>query len=42
MGSEVVLFGIDSGRGQGRASNSMEPLTYRPAPPDVVKSFMLE
>ena len=39
------LFGYTSalrGLRQGRASNSMEPLTYRPAPPDVVKSFMLE
>ena len=39
------LFGYTSalrGLSQGRASNSMEPLTYRPAPPDVVKSFMLE
>ncbi|MDR2706274.1 MAG: elongation factor G [Planctomycetaceae bacterium] len=39
------LFGYTSsvrGLSQGRASNSMEPLTYGPAPPDVVKSFMLE
>ena len=39
------LFGYTSavrGLSQGRASNSMEPLTYRPAPPEVVKSFMLE
>ena len=41
----AALFGYTSsirGLSQGRASNSMEPLTYRPAPPDVVKSFMLE
>jgi len=39
------LFGYTSavrGLSQGRAANSMEPLTYRPAPPEVVKSFMLE
>ncbi|MDR0336963.1 MAG: elongation factor G, partial [Planctomycetaceae bacterium] len=39
------LFGYTSairGLSQGRASNSMEPLTYGPAPPDVIKSFMLE
>jgi translation elongation factor EF-G len=30
------------GLSQGRAANSMEPLTYRPAPPEVVKSLMLE
>ncbi|MDR3182748.1 MAG: elongation factor G [Planctomycetaceae bacterium] len=39
------LFGYTSairGLSQGRASNSMEPLTYGPAPPEVVKSFMLE
>ncbi|MDR0522314.1 MAG: GTP-binding protein, partial [Planctomycetaceae bacterium] len=39
------LFGYTSavrGLSQGRAGNSMEPLTYGPAPPDVVKSFMLE
>ena len=39
------LFGYTSavrGLSQGRASNSMEPLTYRPAPPEVVKGFMLE
>ncbi|MDR0609179.1 MAG: elongation factor G [Planctomycetaceae bacterium] len=39
------LFGYTSsvrGLSQGRASNSMEPLTYGPAPADVVKSFMLE
>jgi elongation factor G len=41
----AMLFGYTSavrGLSQGRASNSMEPLTYRPAPPEVVKSFMLE
>ncbi|MDR0705098.1 MAG: elongation factor G [Planctomycetaceae bacterium] len=41
----VNLFGYTSsvrGLSQGRASNSMEPLTYGPAPPDVIKSFMLE
>ncbi len=39
------LFGYTSamrGLSQGRASSSMEPLSYGPAPPDVVKSFMLE
>ncbi|MDR3234714.1 MAG: elongation factor G [Planctomycetaceae bacterium] len=39
------LFGYTSairGLSQGRAGNSMEPLTYGPAPPEVVKSFMLE
>ncbi|MDR2754633.1 MAG: elongation factor G [Planctomycetaceae bacterium] len=39
------LFGYTSairGLSQGRASNSMEPLTYGPAPPDIIKSFMLE
>ncbi|MDR2116781.1 MAG: elongation factor G [Planctomycetaceae bacterium] len=39
------LFGYTSairGLSQGRAGNSMEPLTYGPAPPDVIKSFMLE
>ncbi|GHT33933.1 hypothetical protein FACS189427_00370 [Planctomycetales bacterium] len=39
------LFGYTSavrGLSQGRAANSMEPLTYGPAPPEVVKSFMLE
>jgi elongation factor G len=39
------LFGYTSalrGLSQGRAANSMEPLTYRPAPPEVVKSFILE
>ncbi|MDR1962161.1 MAG: elongation factor G [Planctomycetaceae bacterium] len=39
------LFGYTSavrGLSQGRAGNSMEPKTYGPAPPDVVKSFMLE
>jgi elongation factor G len=41
----AMLFGYTSavrGLSQGRVSNSMEPLTYRPAPPEVVKSFMLE
>ena len=41
----AALFGYTSavrGLSQGRASNSMEPLTYRPALPDVVKSFMPE
>jgi elongation factor G len=41
----AMLFGYTSavrGLSQGRAANSMEPLTYRPAPPEVVKSFMLE
>ena len=39
------LFGYSSvmrGLSQGRASSSMEPLTYGPAPPDVIRSFMLE
>ncbi len=39
------LFGYTSamrGLSQGRASASMEPLSYGPAPPEVVKSFMLE
>ena len=39
------LFGYTSamrGLSQGRASSSMEPLSYGPAPPEVVKSFMLE
>jgi elongation factor G len=39
------LFGYTSalrGLSQGRAANSMEPLTYRPAPPEIVKNFMLE
>jgi elongation factor G len=39
------LFGYTSairGLSQGRAANSMEPKTYGPAPPEVVKSFMLE
>jgi elongation factor G len=39
------LFGYTSairGLSQGRAANSMEPLSYGPAPPEVVKSFMLE
>ncbi|MDR1923644.1 MAG: elongation factor G [Planctomycetaceae bacterium] len=39
------LFGYTSAilsLSQGRASNSMEPLCYRPAPPEIAKSFMLE
>jgi elongation factor G len=39
------LFGYTSamrGLSQGRANSSMEPLSYGPAPPEVVKSFMLE
>ena len=39
------LFGYTSamrGLSQGRASASMEPLNYRPASSDVLKSFMLE
>ena len=39
------LFGYSSamrGLSQGRASSSMAPLTYGPAPPDVIKSFSLE
>ncbi len=39
------LFGYTSamrGLSQGRASSSMEPLSYGPAPPEVVKSFMLD
>ncbi|MDR2344587.1 MAG: elongation factor G [Planctomycetaceae bacterium] len=39
------LFGYTSAilsLSQGRASNSMEPLCYGPAPPEVAKSFMLE
>ena len=39
------LFGYTSamrGLSQGRASSSMEPLKYGPAPSDVLKSFMLE
>ncbi|MDR1959845.1 MAG: elongation factor G [Planctomycetaceae bacterium] len=38
------LFGYSTamrGLSQGRAENSMEPLTYGPAPPEVLKSFML-
>jgi elongation factor G len=38
------LFGYSSAMrslSQGRATSSMEPLTYGPAPPDVIKSFML-
>ncbi|MGL4595167.1 MAG: elongation factor G [Thermoguttaceae bacterium] len=39
------LFGYTSamrGLSQGRASSSMEPLKYGPAPPEVVKSFLLD
>lgn len=39
------LFGYTSamrGLSQGRASSSMEPLSYGPAPPEVIKGFMLE
>ncbi|MGL4943213.1 MAG: elongation factor G [Thermoguttaceae bacterium] len=39
------LFGYTSamrGLSQGRASSTMEPLSYAPAPPDVARSFMLE
>jgi len=39
------LFGYTSvmrGLSQGRANSSMEPLTYGPAPHDVLRSFMLE
>ncbi|MDO5581139.1 MAG: elongation factor G [Planctomycetia bacterium] len=39
------LFGYSSAMlslTKGRASSSMEPLKYRPAPPDVLKSFNLE
>ncbi len=39
------LFGYTSamrGLSQGRASASMEPLTYRPAPQEVLKSFMID
>ncbi len=39
------LFGYTSamrGLSQGRASSSMEPLSYGPAPPEVVKSFLLD
>lgn len=39
------LFGYTSamrGLSQGRASSSMEPLKYGPAPQEVIKSFMLE
>ena len=39
------LFGYTSamrGLSQGRASSSMEPLNYGPAPLDVLKSFMLD
>ncbi|MDR3110861.1 MAG: elongation factor G [Planctomycetaceae bacterium] len=39
------LFGYSSamrGLSQGRASSSMMPLSYGPAPPEVVKSFSLE
>ena len=39
------LFGYTSAMrslSQGRASSSMEPLHYGPAPSEVLKSFMLE
>ncbi|MDR1493831.1 MAG: elongation factor G [Planctomycetaceae bacterium] len=39
------LFGYTSamrGLSQGRASSSMEPLAYGPAPPEILKSFMLD
>lgn len=39
------LFGYVSsvrGNSQGRASASMEPFTYGPVPPDVLKSFMID
>jgi len=39
------LFGYSSamrGLSQGRATSSMEPLSYGPAPPEVLKSFMLD
>ena len=39
------LFGYTSvmrGLSQGRASSSMEPLSYGPAPPEVVRTFLLE
>jgi len=39
------LFGYTSvmrGLSQGRATSSMEPLTYGPAPQEVLKSFMLD
>ncbi|MDO4587106.1 MAG: elongation factor G [Planctomycetia bacterium] len=38
------LFGYSSAMlslTKGRASSSMEPLKYRPAPPEILKSFML-
>jgi len=41
----AMLFGYTSvmrGLSQGRASSSMEPLSYGPAPPDVLRNFMLE
>ncbi|HBT75800.1 MAG TPA: elongation factor G [Planctomycetaceae bacterium] len=41
----ATLFGYSSamlGLSQGRASSTMTPLTYGPAPPDVTRSFMLE
>ena len=37
------LFGYSSamrGMSQGRATSSMEPSTYGPAPPEVLQSFM--
>jgi len=41
----AMLFGYTSvmrGLSQGRASSSMEPLSYGPAPPEVLRNFMLE
>ena len=41
----VNLFGYTSamyGLSQDRAGSSMEPLSYGHAPPEAVKSFMLE
>ncbi|MHB8903235.1 MAG: elongation factor G, partial [Thermoguttaceae bacterium] len=37
------LFGFANamrGLSQGRATCSMEPFTYRPAPPEILQSFM--
>ena len=41
----AMLFGYTSvmrGLSQGRASSSMEPLSYGQAPPEVLRNFMLE
>ena len=41
----AMLFGYTSvmrGLSQGRASSSMEPLSYGPAPMEVLRNFMLE